>query len=477
MSVRVAEGDIHLTNLATRMPFKYGIATMTRMPMAFVRLAIEVDGKAAYGISSDLLPPKWFTKDPERNVDDEVHEMLAVIARALEISIGIEGASPFEIWEEIYETQDIWAETEEVPPLLAHFGTSMIERALIDAVCRAHGDSFYRLLHADQLGIKLGNVHAPLLHSSPSDFLPNSPLRSVTVRHTIGLADPLTDADVPDDEKIQDGLPQSLEDCIRTCGLTHFKIKVCGKPEVDRDRLTGIAKLLLANCKDGFKFSLDGNEQFKSFGPFREFWNEVTSLPDLKDFWSNLLFVEQPLHRDAALEADDQPLTDWVDAPPVIIDESDASTGSMPLALKLGYSGTSHKNCKGVFKSIANACLISKLKEDNPGRQYMMSGEDLCNMGPVALPQDLAVCAVLGIESVERNGHHYNAGLSQFPRGLQDQVIHHHGDLFRLSEAGWPTLNIRDGKIPLASVNESAFGVRFLLDTTEFTPASKWEWP
>ncbi|MFT6619741.1 MAG: hypothetical protein ACJASX_002645, partial [Limisphaerales bacterium] len=26
-------------------------------------------------------------------------------------------------------------------------------------------------------------------------------------------------------------------------------------------------------------------------------------------------------------------------------------------------------------------------------------------------------------------------------------------------------------------VNESAFGVRFLLDTTEFTPASKWEWP
>ncbi|MGY8675238.1 MAG: hypothetical protein ACKVHO_21915 [Verrucomicrobiia bacterium] len=101
MTVRVAEGDIHLTNLKTRMPFKYGIATMTRMPMAFVRLAIEVDGRAAYGVSSDLLPPKWFTKEPERDVDEEVQEMLAVIARALEVAVGIEGASPFEIWEDL----------------------------------------------------------------------------------------------------------------------------------------------------------------------------------------------------------------------------------------------------------------------------------------------------------------------------------------------------------------------------------------
>jgi hypothetical protein len=33
----------------------------------------------------------------------------------------------------------------------------------------------------------------------------------------------------------------------------------------------------------------------------------------------------------------------------------------------------------------------------------MMSGEDLCNTGPIALLQDLAVMAALGIESVERN--------------------------------------------------------------------------
>jgi hypothetical protein len=145
--------------------------------------------------------------------------------------------------------------------------------------------------------------------------------------------------------------------------------------------------------------------------------------------------------------------------------------------LQLGYSGTSHKNCKGVFKGIANACLLAHHRKVNPAQEYLMSGEDLCNVGPVALLQDLAVCAALGIESVERNGHHYNAGLSQFPGELQGQMIRSHGDLYQKSPAGWPTLNIRDGEINLASINESAFGVRFLLDPAQFTAADQWQWP
>ena len=59
-----------------------------------------------------------------------------------------------------------------------------------------------------------------------------------------------------------------------------------------------------------------------------------------------------------------------------------------------------------------------------------MSGEDLANIGPVALLQDLAVVASLGVRSVERNGHHYFAGLSAFPRAVQQQILTHHGDLY-----------------------------------------------
>nr|CAA9221655.1 hypothetical protein AVDCRST_MAG63-500 [uncultured Armatimonadetes bacterium] len=76
----------------------------------------------------------------------------------------------------------------------------------------------------------------------------------------------------------------------------------------------------------------------------------------------------------------------------------------------------------------------------------VMSGEDLTNIGPVALQQDLAVMATLGIESVERNGHHYFAGLSQFPESVQRQVLEHHSDLYRRSLQGWPTVAIEQGR-------------------------------
>ena len=42
--------------------------------------------------------------------------------------------------------------------------------------------------------------------------------------------------------------------------------------------------------------------------------------------------------------------------------------------------------------------------------------------------QDLAAQSALGIESVERNGHHYFAGLSMFPPDVQRQVAQAHPD-------------------------------------------------
>ena len=477
MQLRVQEGDIHLTNLKTRMPFKCGIATMTRMPMAFVRIALDIDGRTVFGVSADLLPPKWFTKDPNSDVDEEVHEMLAVIARSLEVSVGITGEAPFEIWQELCEAQDIWSETEDVPPLLAHFGTSMIERAIIDAFCRGVGDSFHRLLLSDRLGVSLESIHPALQGKTPADLLPKSPTRTAIARHTVGLADRISAGDIAEDEKIEDGLPQSLDECIRRYGLKHFKIKIGGDLEVDRSRLIDIAKLLRTEVTDDMAFTLDGNEMFPDAGAFRDYWNELNGTPELEGFWVSMIFVEQPIHRSKALDPDTADFTGWADRPPIIIDESDSSTRSLPTALKLGYSGTSHKNCKGVFKGIANACLLEHLRRSNPDQRYLMSGEDLCNVGPVSLLQDLAVCAVLGVESVERNGHHYNAGLSQFPQAIREQIIHSHGDIYQRSEAGWPTLHIQDGRIALATINESPFGVRFLVDPAIFTPAADWRWP
>jgi hypothetical protein len=106
----------------------------------------------------------------------------------------------------------------------------------------------------------------------------------------------------------------------------------------------------------------------------------------------------------------------------------------------------------------------------DPRKTYILSGEDLSNIGPVALLQDLAAAATLGIESLERNGHHYFPGLSMHSKEVQDQILENHGDLYRRHEAGFAAVDVREGRMNIASVVGAPFGVGFELDTTRFTP-------
>jgi len=476
MNIKIQEADIHLTNLRTRMPFKYGIATMTHMPMAFVRVRLEVDGRTHTGVASDLLPPKWFTKIPSKGVAEEIREMFEVVDEAREAAVGLRGPDVFTIWRQLYELRDMTAQARAMPQLLIHFGTSLIERAMIEAFCRSQSTTFAAALQSGALGLRPGDIHDELKDYDPAKALPEAPANRIIARHTVGLADPLTDDEIAPDDRLDDGLPQSLAACIDRYGIRHFKLKVNGNPEADLERLERIAAVVRERAPSDYAFSLDGNEQFKSLPDFRNFWEAATMREPLREFLSHLLFVEQPLHRDAALDASVAPaFSDWPDRPPVIIDESDASLESLPTALSLGYSGTSHKNCKGVFKSAINRCLLKHCGDRDQDSSLLMSGEDLCNIGPVALLQDLTVAAALGIESVERNGHHYCAGLAMFPEAAQQAVLAHHADLYHASPAGWPTLKIENGCCEIGSLNQAPMGVGFDLDVEEFTPASDWE--
>src|SRR5262249_14265507 len=138
------------------------------------------------------------------------------------------------------------------------------------------------------------------------------------------------------------------------------------------------------------------------------------------------------------------------------------------------YAGTSHKNCKGIIKGIANACLISHRRRTSPAANYILSSEDLSNVGPISLLQDTAAAANLGITHLERNGHHFFRGLSMFPPSVQHQILERHGDSYRRHEGGYPTLAIRDGRLSIGSLLDSPFGVAFELDPTQFTPLDAW---
>lgn len=477
MRIRVLECDHRILDMRTRMPFRYGIAEMKALPHLILRVSLEIDGKRGAGWSADSLAPKWFTKNPHESFDDELRGMFDVILHASGAALGLHGENVFRLWHELYHVQSEWAAARACPPLLASFGVSLVERAIIDAFCRITGRTFSHALRDNSLGIDCAVVHEELAGLAPAELLP-PPRRQLSCRHTIGCADPLVTADIPPGERIEDGLPQSLEEVVAAYGLTFFKIKLYGHAEQDIPRLKQIANVL-APAGDRLRFTLDGNEQFHSLGEFRQYWEALgTAGSEVTALLRQLLFVEQPLHRDVALGNDVAgEMGRWRNRPRIIIDESDASIDSLARAFECGYAGTSHKNCKGVFKSIAHAALMHHRRRRRlagNGQASVHSAEDLVNIGPIALLQDLAVVACLGIDHVERNGHHYFRGLTMWPEDVQQRVLQLHGDLYQKHPRGFPTVGISRGLIDLNSVVEAPFGVGLELDASRFTPLSRW---
>jgi hypothetical protein len=467
--IALRHAELFRIPLRLRMPFRYGIATLTELPHAILRATFEIDGALHRGFAADNLPPKWFTKDATRDTRDEIAELLDVVRRAVRTAAGLTAPTPFRYWHSVFAAHDTASRALGRPPLLGNFGTTLVERALIDAWCRARGETFAAAARRNSFGLDLAALQPALAGSAPAAWLPPAPAASVHARHTVGLSDPIEDGELAPADRLVDGLPQTLAACIRAYRLRHFKIKINGDAPRDRARLVALASVLARECGDDFAFSLDGNESFHDVAGFADTLRHLMAEPALAPLWPHLLFIEQPWHRDVALSPAIGDLARaWPDRPPIIIDESDGEIDSAARALALGYAGTSHKNCKGIFKSIANACLLARHRRT--GAVAVHSGEDLTNLGPIALTQDLAAAAALGITSIERNGHHYFAGLSQFPAALQRHTLARHPDLFVATPSGWPTLAIADGRLALGSVNAAPFGVPGEPDLSDLTP-------
>ena len=455
--------DFRVLPMRTRFPFKYGIASLTALPHLVLQADVEIDGVLAKGIASEGLPPKWFTKQPDTTFEEDLPSMLEVIGHAAGLALSATPSSFFELWFNIHETQSAWASETGHPSLLANLGVSLVERALLDALCRHLGCTIHTILRQNQLGLRLGDIRPELAGAEPSACLPSRPLSFVRARHTVGLGDPLTPADVNDENRAEDNLPLDLESCIRVYGLTHFKVKVCGDLELDLPRLEALAELLGSQAL----FTLDGNEQYSSINAFREHWEAWQENEKIRAFLdTGLLLVEQPAHRDETFASNvASEFAAWDDRPAFIIDEADGAIDSLPQALSLGYDGVSHKNCKGIVKGIANAASLARERQKRE-RPVHLSGEDLANVGPIALFQDLAMMAALGIEHVERNGHHYFKGLSAWPDSAQASMLENHDDLYGAHPEGYPTLVIKDGMLDLTSMNAAPFGPSERLDVS-----------
>ena len=257
-------------------------------------------------------------------------------------------------------------------------------------------------------------LHEELRGVSVSQAVPEQPAEFAAVRHTVGMADPIRSNEIPVEEHLDDGLPQALEEYIEQ-GIRYLKVKLGGVLDSDLERLRQITGVLAGDRK--FFVSLDGNEQYEHPDELLELLQEMRADHRLRGLYEAVIYIEQPIDRSRALEKDlAGGIRTLARLKPVVIDESDDALDSFSRAVEIGYTGVSAKNCKGLVKAIANRALALKFSDDT-GARYFMTAEDLMNLPVVPLQQDLAQVAALGIDHVERNGHHYVRGLDHLSEG------------------------------------------------------------
>jgi hypothetical protein len=477
MLVALKHTRLGLRNSTTRLPFRYGKACMTCCPQAVLQATIETGGRLRHGYAGDCLPPLWFDKSQAKGFAEQVDDMLAVIALA-EKDFREELSAPaefFPAWIAVYERVHSRAAEWGLTPLLASFGVSMVERALLDAMARAAGISFAQAVRENLYGIRPEEIHPSLAGLAPRDWLPPEPRREIWVRHTVGMADPLTAAEIAPEQRLHDGLPQALEEYVARTGTRYFKIKVANRADDDLARLTAIAAVVERQRGADYRVTLDGNEQYKSAGEFAALIEAIERTPALATLWANTLLVEQPLERGVALDpAHADGIRGLARSKPIIIDESDGRLESFAQALELGYRGVSSKNCKGPIKSLLNAGL-AWLANDRGGRgEFLLTGEDLCTVGVVPVQADLALVATLGLSHVERNGHHFHPGLSYLPESEQQAALAAHGDLYS-QQARFVAPAIRDGRFQIASLQCPGFGFAVEPDMATMQSPAEWD--
>jgi hypothetical protein len=451
MHLRVRSFDLDVRACRTRLPFRFGAATVTSAPLLTARVVCEVEGghEEVVGLSGDLAMPRWFDKDPSRTVE-ESSQALIESARAAGASFaGHAGGTAFDVWKDVHHERVGSVPVEAPDRLVRGFGVALVERACLDAVARAAGVSFLEALRTDLYGFRPGDVHPELAGWNLAGELPATPATHVRVRHTIGGVDPLRVADSPDEKRVDDGLPVALEEDVERHGLTSFKIKLGGDWRIDARRLLEIAELLSGRTVS--EVTVDANEQYAELAELARVLDVVTTTDEGQTLLAKLAFIEQPLDR--ARSFDPAATRDLKALPvPVILDEADHGIEAFPRALELGYGGVSVKNCKGVFRALLNRGLCAV-------RGGFQSAEDLTNLPLLPLHQDLATVAALGLEHVERNGHHYFRGLDHLEERERESALAQHPDLY-VERDGLVQLSIEGGRLAIGSLQEVGYASR-----------------
>jgi hypothetical protein len=419
-------------------PFRFGAVTVNASTQIFVGVIIEVEGKEiSVGATAELLAPKWFDKRPHLSSEETAAELRRSLLIARDLYLAGDGfETAFGLHAARIAAQVAACAKEDIPPLAAGYGPAEIDKAVLDALLRASDKNFFDGMAANVAGLD-ASLTPDLSNDEIAAFLAGRRrLERVAVRHTVGL----------DDQVEGEG---GVADPAQNSGARYFKLKLNGDPEADTERLIRIGQELTTLPYD-CQVTLDANEQYADLVALGALIDRLDHDSALAPVASRLLYIEQPMPRDTTRQS---PLG-VLSSRDFIIDEADDSYDAFPAAKALGYRGISSKSCKGIYKSILNATRAQKWSAD--GEKFFISGEDLTCQAGLAVQQDLALGALIGVTHAERNGHHYVDGFADTPDREARAFLSAHPDLY-VRDGNTIRLSIHDGDLLTGSLTSAGF--------------------
>jgi hypothetical protein len=419
-------------------PFRFGAIVVNAAPQMFVRVEIEVEGKgASVGASAEMLVPKWFDKRPHLSPEQTVTELRRSLLIARDLYLAHSGfETAFGLHARCIAAQGAACAKEDIPPLAAAYGPAEIDKAILDALLRSAGVNFFDGMTGNIAGID-ARLSPDLANRDIAQFLGDRRrLERVAIRHTVGLDDRVEGAG-------------GVADAKENTGARFFKLKLNGDPDADAARLTRIGNELATSARD-YRVSLDANEQYADLVALSSLMDRLDRDSALRPIATKLLYVEQPMPRDITRQS---PL-DTLSGRDFIIDEADDSYEAFPAARALGYRGISSKSCKGIYKSVVNATRAAKWS--SASETFFVTGEDLTCQAGLAVQQDLALGALIGVSHAERNGHHYVDGFADTPPAEAQAFLAAHPDLY-VDDGGKVRLAIHDGDLLTGSLVAPGF--------------------
>jgi len=367
--VRILSVDHQFEEFTYRAPYMFGHRARDRVTLLNVTCRLRTgDGKEASGFGSMTLGNAWAF--PAASQEAGLGAMRALAGELTRITAACpEAGHPVDLFRALEPEYLRAAETlsgkltlpSPIPKLCTLVVASAFDAAVHDGYGKTFGVSSYATYSAKFMSRDLSADLGPEFTGEYLDrYLLPAPQPRMPVFHSVGASDPLEAADVR--TRLDDGLPNTLEEWIPRDGLIRFKIKLNGgNLAADFERVVRIDRIVTrvqAGRKIGdWKYILDFNEGCPNVAYLLEFLHKLREATP--SGFDRILYIEQPTARDLKRDRANV-MHEAAKLRPIVADEALTDLETLLLAREMGYTGVALKACKGQTHAILNAAAAQK---------------------------------------------------------------------------------------------------------------------